>query len=89
MGRSRPGGNAGGATWPATPSRRDDASRAAAAVVGIAGDRWIEAVTAAIGVLDGASLAWETVRNHVKGRLAGREVPGCAGFAAGLKRTTA
>ena len=56
------------------------------AVVGIADDRWIEAITAVIVLKDGASLTSEAVRNHVKGRLADYKAPKRVDFVAELPR---
>lgn len=56
------------------------------AVVGIADDRWIEAITAVVVLKDGASLTAETVRTHVKSRLADYKAPKRVDFVAELPR---
>lgn len=56
------------------------------AVVGIADDRWIEAITAVVVLKDGASLSAETVRTHVKSRLADYKAPKRVDFVAELPR---
>lgn len=56
------------------------------AVVGIADDRWIEAVTAVVVLKEGAALTAESVRTHVKGRIAAFKVPKRVDFVAELPR---
>ncbi len=56
------------------------------AVIGIADDRWIEAITAVVVLKDGASLTEESVRAHVKGRLADYKAPKHVDFVAELPR---
>lgn len=56
------------------------------AVVGIEDERWIEAVTAVIVLKEGATLTSETVREHVKSKLAHYKVPKRVDFAAQLPR---
>ncbi len=56
------------------------------AVVGIPDERWIEAVTAVVVLKEGAELTAETVRAHVKERLADFKVPKRVDFVAELPR---
>lgn len=56
------------------------------AVVGIADDRWIEAITAVVVLKEGASLTAEIVRDHVKSRLADYKAPKRVDFVAELPR---
>lgn len=56
------------------------------AVVGIADDVWIEAITAVVVLKDGASLTAEAVRTHVKSRLADYKAPKRVDFVAELPR---
>jgi fatty-acyl-CoA synthase len=56
------------------------------AVVGIADERWIEAITAVVVLKDGASLSADAVRAHVKSRLADYKTPKRVDFVAELPR---
>ncbi len=56
------------------------------AVIGIADARWIEAITAVVVLKDGASLTAESVRAHVKSRLADYKAPKRVDFVAELPR---
>ncbi|MEV4900021.1 fatty acyl-CoA synthetase [Citricoccus sp. NPDC055426] len=56
------------------------------AVVGLPDERWIEAVTAVVVLKEGAELTAETVRAHVKGRIADFKVPKRVDFVAELPR---
>jgi fatty-acyl-CoA synthase len=56
------------------------------AVIGLPDERWIEAITAVIVLKDGASLTAETVRSHVKDRIADFKVPKRVEFVAELPR---
>lgn len=56
------------------------------AVVGLADDRWIEAVTAVIVLKENATLTAETVRSHVREHLADFKVPKRVDFVAELPR---
>lgn len=56
------------------------------AVVGLADERWIEAVTAVVVLKEECSLTAEAVREHVKNRLAGYKVPKRVDFVAALPR---
>ena len=56
------------------------------AVIGLPDERWIEAVTAVVVLKEGAELTAETVRTHVKERLAGFKVPKRVDFVAELPR---
>ncbi len=56
------------------------------AVVGLPDERWIEAVTAVVVLKEGAELTAETVRAHVKERLAAFKVPKRVDFVAELPR---
>lgn len=56
------------------------------AVVGVADERWIEAITAVVVLKDGASLTAESVRAHVKSRIADYKVPKRVDFVAELPR---
>ncbi|GAA1128191.1 fatty acyl-CoA synthetase [Citricoccus alkalitolerans] len=56
------------------------------AVVGLPDERWIEAVTAVVVLKDGAELTAETVRAHVKSRIADFKVPKRVDFVAELPR---
>jgi fatty-acyl-CoA synthase len=56
------------------------------AVIGLPDERWIEAITAVIVLKDGASLTAETVRAHVKARIADFKVPKRVEFVAELPR---
>ena len=56
------------------------------AVIGLPDERWIEAVTAVVVLKEGAELTAETVRAHVKERLAGFKVPKRVDFVAELPR---
>ncbi|WP_417217763.1 fatty acyl-CoA synthetase [Arthrobacter sp.] len=56
------------------------------AVVGVADERWIEAVTAVVVLKEGASLTAEGVRAHVKSRIADYKVPKRVDFVAELPR---
>ncbi|MDN5813282.1 MAG: AMP-binding protein [Micrococcaceae bacterium] len=56
------------------------------AVVGVADERWIEAITAVVVLKEGASLTAEGVRAHVKGRIADYKVPKRVDFVAELPR---
>lgn len=56
------------------------------AVVGLPDERWIEAVTAVVVLKEGTELTAETVRAHVKSRLADFKVPKRVDFVAELPR---
>ena len=56
------------------------------AVVGLPDERWIEAVTAVVVPKEGAELTAESVRAHVKARLADYKVPKRVDFVAELPR---
>lgn len=56
------------------------------AVVGVADERWIEAITAVVVLREGASLTAEGVRAHVKARIADYKVPKRVDFVAELPR---
>ncbi|MGO1885055.1 MAG: fatty acyl-CoA synthetase [Citricoccus sp.] len=56
------------------------------AVVGTPDERWIEAVTAVVVLKDGAELTAESVRAHVKSRIADFKVPKRVDFVAELPR---
>ncbi|MBD2762782.1 AMP-binding protein [Kocuria sp. cx-116] len=56
------------------------------AVVGLPDERWIEAVTAVIVLKEGTTLTPETVRSHVKSRIADYKVPKRVDFVAELPR---
>ncbi|WP_404285932.1 fatty acyl-CoA synthetase [Glutamicibacter arilaitensis] len=56
------------------------------AVLGIAHERWIEAITAVVVLKEGAELSAETVRSHVKSRIADYKVPKRVDFVAQLPR---
>lgn len=56
------------------------------AVVGIADDLWIEAITAVVVLKEGTSLTAEAVRAHVKSRLADYKAPKRVDFVAELPR---
>lgn len=56
------------------------------AVVGLPDERWIEAVTAVIVPKEGSELTAESVRSHVKARLADYKVPKRVDFVAELPR---
>ncbi|TAP27770.1 fatty acyl-CoA synthetase [Arthrobacter sp. S41] len=56
------------------------------AVVGIDDERWIEAVTAVVVLREGTHLTAQTVRDHVKSRMAGYKVPKRVDFVAQLPR---
>jgi len=56
------------------------------AVVGLPDERWIEAVTAVIVPKEGSELTAESVRSHVKARLADYKVPKHVDFVAELPR---
>ena len=56
------------------------------AVVGLPDERWIEAVTAVVVCKEDAQLTAESVRAHVKGRLADHKVPKRVDFVAELPR---
>jgi fatty-acyl-CoA synthase len=56
------------------------------AVIGLPDERWIEAITAVIVLKDGAALTAETVRSHVKDRIADFKVPKRVEFVAELPR---
>ncbi|MCT1802247.1 fatty acyl-CoA synthetase [Kocuria carniphila] len=56
------------------------------AVVGLPDERWIEAITAVIVLKEGTTLTPETVRAHVKSRIAGYKVPKRVDFVAELPR---
>ena len=55
-------------------------------MVGLPDERWIEAVTAVIVLKEGATLTPETVRSHVKSRIADYKVPKRVDFVAELPR---
>ncbi|VXC06913.1 fatty acyl-CoA synthetase [Citricoccus sp. K5] len=56
------------------------------AVVGLPDERWIEAVTAVVVLKEGAELTAETVRAHVKSKIADFKVPKRVDFVAELPR---
>lgn len=56
------------------------------AVVGVADERWIEAITAVVVLKHGASLTAEGVRAHVRSRIADYKVPKRVDFVAELPR---
>ncbi|MFC7403268.1 fatty acyl-CoA synthetase [Citricoccus sp. GCM10030269] len=56
------------------------------AVVGLPDERWVEAVTAVVVLKEGAELTAETVRTHVKSRIADFKVPKRVDFVAELPR---
>lgn len=56
------------------------------AVVGLPDERWIEAITAVVVLKEGAELTAETVRAHVRARLADYKVPKRVDFVAELPR---
>ena len=56
------------------------------AVIGLQDERWIEAVTAVVVLKEGAALTAESVRAHVKSRIAGYKVPKRVDFVAELPR---
>lgn len=56
------------------------------AVVGLPDERWIEAVTAVVVLKEGAELTAESVRAHVKSRIADFKVPKRVDFVAELPR---
>ena len=56
------------------------------AVVGLPDERWIEAITAVIVLKEGTTLTPETVRSHVKSRIADYKVPKRVDFVAELPR---
>lgn len=56
------------------------------AVLGIAHERWIEAITAVVVLKEGAELSAESVRSHVKSRIADYKVPKRVDFVAQLPR---
>ncbi|WP_313817381.1 fatty acyl-CoA synthetase [Citricoccus sp.] len=56
------------------------------AVVGLPDERWIEAVTAVVVLKEGAELTAETIRAHVKSKIADFKVPKRVDFVAELPR---
>jgi fatty-acyl-CoA synthase len=56
------------------------------AVIGLEDERWIEAVTAVVVLKEGATLTAESVRRHVKSRIADHKVPKRVDFVAELPR---
>lgn len=56
------------------------------AVIGLEDERWIEAITAVVVLKEGAELTAETVRQHVKSRIANHKVPKRVDFVAELPR---
>lgn len=56
------------------------------AVLGVADERWIEAITAVVVLKEGAQLTAESVRSHVKSRIADYKVPKHVDFVAQLPR---
>ncbi|MBP2374347.1 fatty acyl-CoA synthetase [Paeniglutamicibacter psychrophenolicus] len=56
------------------------------AVIGLEDERWIEAITAVVVLKDGAVLTAESVRRHVKGRIANHKVPKRVDFVSELPR---
>jgi fatty-acyl-CoA synthase len=56
------------------------------AVLGVADERWIEAITAVVVLKEGAQLTAESVRSHVKSRIADYKVPKRVDFVAQLPR---
>ena len=56
------------------------------AVVGVPDERWIEAITAVVVLKEGTTLTPETVRSHVKSRIADYKVPKRVDFVAELPR---
>lgn len=56
------------------------------AVLGVADERWIEAITAVVVLKDGAQLTAESVRSHVRSRIADFKVPKRVDFVAQLPR---
>ena len=54
--------------------------------MGLPDERWIEAVTAVVVLKEGAELTAETVRAHVKSRVADFKVPKRVDFVAELPR---
>lgn len=56
------------------------------AVVGLPDDRWVEAITAVVVLKEGTSLTAETVRGHVRNRIADYKVPKRVDFVAELPR---
>ncbi|WP_431813283.1 fatty acyl-CoA synthetase [Kocuria sp. cx-455] len=56
------------------------------AVVGLPDERWIEAITAVVVLKEGTTLTPETVRSHVKSRIADYKVPKRVDFVAELPR---
>ncbi|WP_219844189.1 fatty acyl-CoA synthetase [Arthrobacter sp. MYb213] len=56
------------------------------AVLGVADERWIEAITAVVVLKEGAQLTAESVRSHVRSRIADFKVPKRVDFVAQLPR---
>ena len=56
------------------------------AVIGLEDERWIEAITAVVVLKEGATLTAESVRRHVKSRIADHKVPKRVDFVAELPR---
>ena len=56
------------------------------AVIGLEDERWIEAITAVVVLKEGATLTAESVRRHVKARIADHKVPKRVDFVAELPR---
>ncbi|HJX77774.1 fatty acyl-CoA synthetase [Glutamicibacter sp.] len=56
------------------------------AVLGVADERWIEAITAVVVLKEGAQLTAESVRSHIRSRIADYKVPKRVDFVAQLPR---